>query len=239
MRAHLTVSLIAVLIFTARGSVSAHDPIRSKVTWNGDIARIVNARCIRCHRPDGKGPMSLLTYQDARPYAKAIREEVLARRMPKWHAARGYGQFTNDPSLSPFEIALFVAWVDGGAIRGVDPIAREQTTPKAGPSTTAGGRSVDVGCNSAGVPAGRLLAIRPKLAEKSSAGFTLVFPDGTREILAWIRNYEAKFRETYWLRRPVDMPRGTRLAVDATGACSVELRVDAASTTPRAPRTAR
>ena len=61
----------------------------------------MHARCIRCHSPDGKGPMSLVTYEDARPYASAMREEVLARRMPKWHAARGYGQFANDPRSRP------------------------------------------------------------------------------------------------------------------------------------------
>ena len=72
----------------------AHDPITTRVTWNGDIARIVEARCVRCHSPDGRGPMSLVTYEDARPWAKAIKEEVMTRRMPKWHAVRGYGDFT-------------------------------------------------------------------------------------------------------------------------------------------------
>ena len=62
--------------------------------------------------------MSLTSYDEARPWARAIREEVLSRRMPMWHAARGYGEFSNDPSLSPFEIALVAAWVDGGAPKG-------------------------------------------------------------------------------------------------------------------------
>ena len=59
--------------------------------------------------------MSLAVYEDARPWAKAIKEEVLTRRMPKWHAARGYGDFSNDPSLSPFEIALIASWADAGS----------------------------------------------------------------------------------------------------------------------------
>ena len=59
--------------------------------------------------------MSFRTYEDARPWARAIKEEVLTRRMPKWHAVRGYGDFSNDPSLSAFEIALIAAWADGGA----------------------------------------------------------------------------------------------------------------------------
>ncbi len=70
--------------------------------------------------PDGRGPMSLATYEEARPWARAIKEEVMTRRMPKWHAVRGYGDFSNDPSLSPFEIALIAAWADGGAPRGTE-----------------------------------------------------------------------------------------------------------------------
>ena len=68
--------------------------------------------------------MSLATYEDARPWARAIKEEVMTRRMPKWHAVRGYGDFSNDPSLSPFEIALIAAWADGGAPRGTDDAIR-------------------------------------------------------------------------------------------------------------------
>ena len=74
----------------------------------------------RCHAAGGRGPMSLATYEEARPWARAIKEEVMTRRMPKWHAVRGYGDFSNDPSLSPFEIALIAAWADGGAPRGTD-----------------------------------------------------------------------------------------------------------------------
>src|SRR5918999_1436471 len=106
----------------------AHDPITTKVTWSGEIARIVEARCVGCHAPDGRAPMALTTWEEARPWAKAIKEEVLTRRMPKWHAARGYGDFSNDPSLSPFEIALIAAWADGGAPKG----ERLPRTPSAG-----------------------------------------------------------------------------------------------------------
>jgi len=62
--------------------------------------------------------MPLTTYEQARPWLKAIKAEVVARRMPKWQAARGMGEFDNDRSLSPFEIELIAAWVDGGAPKG-------------------------------------------------------------------------------------------------------------------------
>ena len=62
--------------------------------------------------------MPLTTYDEVRPWARAIKEQVLDRRMPKWHAARGFGSFSNDPSLTPLESALVVSWVDGGLPRG-------------------------------------------------------------------------------------------------------------------------
>jgi mono/diheme cytochrome c family protein len=105
----------AALLSAAAATLLAHDPITTKVTWDREIQPIVQARCVSCHSPGGRAPMSLTTYAEARPWARAIREEVLTRRMPIWHVARGYGDFTNDPSLSPFEIALIVAWVDGGS----------------------------------------------------------------------------------------------------------------------------
>jgi hypothetical protein len=65
--------------------------------------------------------MSLLTYEEARPWAKAIRDEVTSRRMPPWGAVAGIGDFADDPSLSTPEIDLLVAWVEGGAPEG-DPV---------------------------------------------------------------------------------------------------------------------
>jgi len=62
--------------------------------------------------------MPLTTYEEVRPWARAIRDQVLTRRMPKWHAARGYGAFVNDPGLTPFEQAVLVSWLDAGMPEG-------------------------------------------------------------------------------------------------------------------------
>ncbi len=64
--------------------------------------------------------MPLTTYEEVRPWARAIKEQVLTRRMPVWHAARGFGAFRNDPTLTPVEMAMVVAWVDGGLPRGAN-----------------------------------------------------------------------------------------------------------------------
>ena len=69
----------------------------------------------------------------------------------------------------------------------------------------------------------RWRALCPLLTEFSSAGFTVLFPDGRREIVAWIRNFEREFGDTYWLQTPLELPNGSRLHTEATGDCSVAL----------------
>jgi mono/diheme cytochrome c family protein len=107
-----------ILVAAVAVRVTAHDPITTKVTWSREIAPIVSDNCAGCHRPDGPAPMSLASYADARPWAKAMRAEVVAGRMPRWAPVRGFGHFANDRSLSSFETALIAAWADGGAPEG-------------------------------------------------------------------------------------------------------------------------
>lgn len=211
-----TATGVAVCMLAAAAMGSAHDVITTRVTWNGDVNRIVGARCVSCHREDGRGPMPLTTYREARPWAKAIKEEVLTRRMPKWHAVRGYGAFANDPSLSPFEIALIAAWADGGAPEGPE-VAGDRTI---GPAAEAGGerrgsgeREVRVPCDGA-LPPGELRALTAELPRGASMALAAALPDGRREPLLWIRDFDPSFRTTYRLRTPFAVPDGTRLVTD-------------------------
>jgi|SRR5579862_1010072 len=124
--------LVVVLFFTGALGVKAHDPITTKVTWSKEVVRIVDNHCIGCHMKDGVAPMPLTSYDEARPWAKAIKDEVVSRHMPLWPAARGFGHFSNDPTLSPFEIELIAAWVDGGAPKGDEkdlPAKNTQSAP--------------------------------------------------------------------------------------------------------------
>jgi hypothetical protein len=95
-----------------------HVPITTKITFNREIAQIFQRKCFQCHT-DGNVSMALTTYQEARPWAVAIKEEILDREMPPWSAAGGYGHFTNDMSLTAREISLILSWADGGAPSGV------------------------------------------------------------------------------------------------------------------------
>jgi hypothetical protein len=98
----------------------AHEPITTKVRFNKEVIRIFERSCLSCHRPNGIAPMSLATYEEARPWAKAIKEEMLEKRMPVWHAVKGFGEFRNTPALTQHEIDLIINWVEGGAPKGED-----------------------------------------------------------------------------------------------------------------------
>jgi hypothetical protein len=95
-------------------------PAAREVTFHKDVEPLLQSRCQGCHRPGEAAPMALLTYKDARPWAKAIKEAVLDRKMPPWYADAAHGEFANDRRLSKEEIAILTEWVDGGAKEG-DP----------------------------------------------------------------------------------------------------------------------
>src|SRR5262249_17374971 len=90
------------------------------IKFTKDIAPIFQEKCEACHRPDSIAPMSLLTYEEARPWAKAIKERVITRQMPPWHLDKTVGiqKFANDRSLTDAQLSTIVRWVDGGAQKG-------------------------------------------------------------------------------------------------------------------------
>jgi hypothetical protein len=102
-------------------NLSAQAPARpSAPNFTKDVAPILQKNCQACHRPGEAAPFSLLTYEQARPWANAIKAATLQRKMPPWFADPHYGKFSNDRSLKRSEIDTLVAWVDAGAPKG-DP----------------------------------------------------------------------------------------------------------------------
>ncbi len=91
-----------------------------QVTFSKDVAPIFQAKCQSCHEPGSIAPMSLVTYRDARPWARSIKNRVETRQMPPWHIDRSVGvqKFKNDMSLTDEQVATVVAWVDQGAPEG-------------------------------------------------------------------------------------------------------------------------
>src|SRR5262245_55047217 len=91
-----------------------------QATFSKDVAPILQRACQNCHRPGMMAPMSLLTYKDARPWARAIKTKVANREMPPWFIDKRVGiqKFKNDPSLTDAEIQTIIKWVDSGAPEG-------------------------------------------------------------------------------------------------------------------------
>jgi hypothetical protein len=91
-----------------------------QVTFNKDVLPVLQKNCQNCHRPGEAAPFSLLSYKEARPWAAAMKEAVLSKKMPPWFADPHYGKFSNDRSLSKAEIDTLVSWAETGAKEG-DP----------------------------------------------------------------------------------------------------------------------
>ncbi|OLC43367.1 MAG: hypothetical protein AUH43_20800 [Acidobacteria bacterium 13_1_40CM_65_14] len=116
-RAALTLLVVGALY----PATSAQQPASSPtVTFTKDVAPILQKSCQNCHRAGAIAPMSLLTYQDVRPWARSIKSKVVAREMPPWYIDRHIGitKFKDDPSLTDAEIATITKWVDSGAPQG-------------------------------------------------------------------------------------------------------------------------
>jgi hypothetical protein len=99
-------------------AIAADSSTASPVTFNKDILPILEKNCQSCHRPGQVAPMSLLSYQETRPWAKAIKTAVTTKKMPPWFADPNYGHFINDRSLKQSDIDKLVKWVDSGAAEG-------------------------------------------------------------------------------------------------------------------------
>lgn len=122
MKIYRFVFLFTGLLLTAwlAGPTGASGEKQHTLTFSKDVAPIVYKNCASCHRAGEIAPMSLLSYKEVRPWAKAIREKVATRDMPPWHADPQHGTWSNDRRMSQKDIDTVVAWVDGGAKEG-DP----------------------------------------------------------------------------------------------------------------------
>src|SRR5580658_8899337 len=110
--------LLAVLAVAGLPAIGAAAP--DQPTFTKDVLPILQRSCQNCHRPGQIGPFSMLTYKDTRPWAKAIKQQVVQRNMPPWFMDKTVGihEFKNDISLSDAEIETIAKWVDGGALEG-------------------------------------------------------------------------------------------------------------------------
>jgi hypothetical protein len=118
MKVTILLGVVVMLLLVSGPTVTTTS--ENNVTFTKDVAPIFYKNCTGCHRPGEIAPMSLLTYNDARPWAKSIREKVANREMPPWHADPKYGEWRNDRRISQEAINTILAWVNNGAKEG-DP----------------------------------------------------------------------------------------------------------------------
>ena len=121
MTKKITLPLLVALCLVAlafSNSSSANSGNKKDVTFTRDVAPIFYKNCAECHRPGEAAPMSLLSFKEARPWAKSIKEKVATKQMPPWHADPKHGEFSNDRRLSQAQIDTISAWVDQGAKEG-------------------------------------------------------------------------------------------------------------------------
>ncbi len=219
VRVTLAVTLVLFLWHS-----SAHDVITTPITFSREISRLIYSRCAGCHR-EGGSAFSLLTYQEARPWAKAIKEEVLERRMPPWGAVKGFGQFRDDQGLTQEQIELIANWVEGGAPEG-DPVLLPKRPDFAEKAAVAAPPGIAVEGAMALKSPVTLAGIRPgNVAEGSSLMVTATRPDGSIEPLLWLYNYKPQSGRAYWYSAALRFPAGTRIEVSPPGAGTIALLV--------------
>jgi hypothetical protein len=114
-----SILLISVILLTIPFIAPASSAHSNQVTFTKDVAPIFFKSCAECHRPGEAAPFSVMSYKDVRPWAKSIREKVISREMPPWHADPNHGEFANDPRLTQQEIDTILAWIDDGAKEGI------------------------------------------------------------------------------------------------------------------------
>jgi hypothetical protein len=201
-------AVTAVLLGMAANS-GAHG-IGPTPTWNLEISRLVYDRCASCHRPGGSS-FSLMTFADAQPRGNAIKDAVLARRMPPWGAVKGFGSFRNDTGLMQEQIELFARWVDGGIRRGNNPrqlpkvptFTATATAPTPQPGHVASGPTT---LREAVVLDGLM---PERIRADQSIRIVAVLPRGSVEPLEWLHGYDSRFAHPFLFRQPLPLPAGT------------------------------
>jgi hypothetical protein len=197
--------------FAMVGAVAGygHDAITTKITFDREIVRLVISHCASCHR-DGGSAFSLMTYDQARPWAKAIGEEVLQRCMPPWGAVKGFGDFRNDKGLTEEQLELIVDWEEGGAPEGDPKDIPAKVTFPVDPPALRYGREIAISGDTKLAKEITFDGIAPKSIQDNAAYQVYAeMPDGEIAPLIWFQNYKKAFEHPFLLRIPINLPAGT------------------------------
>src|SRR5438445_6922218 len=181
---------IMLLLAGLEGAAPAHELITTKITWTREVSRIFFRRCTSCHHQDGSS-FDLSTYEKARPWAEAIKEEVLERRMPPWGAVKGFGDFRDEDGLTEMEIAVISSWVEGGAPQGDLNLLPKQIKAKTEPFVPPRVKEILLASSTLTLERTvKIAAVRPEaVPEGASLRLIAERPNGTVEPLIWLYSY--------------------------------------------------
>lgn len=206
------VSVLGVLLLPI---LHAHDIITTNLTYTRDISRIFAQRCLSCHSETSSIPLT--NYEETRPWAVSIKDQVLARTMPPFGAVKGFGNLAPDGALSQEEIMIISAWVIGGAPKG-DPqlLANNPSATQASGVHTPLGDGPTVRTRLVLTSPVRLSGIRP-IAESAvpSVRITASLPDGREVPLLWLFQYDPHFAHSFTFRDQIVLPERTVVQASA------------------------
>jgi len=191
--------------------LAAHDVITTKLTWTRDISRVFAHRCIQCH--GAKASIPLTTYEQARPWAVDIKEQVLSRAMPPWGAVKGFGDLAPDNALSQEEMLMIAGWVIGGAPEG-DPALAPKAVPEQPAKPPLPQHPVaQVDRELRLTRATAISGLEPlATATVDSAKITATLPDGAVIPLVWLYKYDPASKVAFRFAKPLRLPEGTVVA---------------------------
>jgi hypothetical protein len=223
------------LFVVSVGLVQAHDVITTKITFSKEISRLLYKRCATCHH-EGGAAFSLMTYDEARPWAKAIKEEVLERRMPPWEAVKGFGEFKDDRGMTQEELETISSWVEGGAPEGEPKYlpALPRLIDWQDPPAPRGSSQIILADGAKLTASAKVVAVRTQnLKPGASVQIIAVRPDFSVEPLLWIYKYNPAFHRTYYYVDPIALPAGTKIEMSPPAAGTVGLFVKRTTTAHR------
>lgn len=188
----------------------AHDVITTKLTYSREISRIFLQHCAGCHGAGASIPLG--SYEQVRPWAVDIKEQVLSRQMPPWGAVKGFGDLSPDRALSEEEMMIVAAWVVGGAPKGDSKLLPKEN--EAAPSGAApplqDGPIIQSRVRLTSPVS--IAGIRPlSLGPVESARLTAQLPSGEIVPLVWLYRFDAKSARDFTFRDPLQAPAGTMI----------------------------
>ena len=204
----------SALLLLLLSPVVAHDVITTKLTYTRDISRIFARRCVSCHGANSSIPLT--TYEEARPWAVAIKQQVLSRSMPPWGAVKGFGNLSPDHGLSQEEVMIIAAWVIGGSPQGSLDALPKNKLAEGAPQQASLDDAMLVNTRSTLAKQVNLAGIRPVAKSiVNSARIVADLPDGRIEPLLWLFQYDPKWPQTFRRRETLVLPPGTVVESDS------------------------